>query len=182
MDILIYVFIAATLATAALASLAIWAPRRTWVRMSALIVAACFIPISYVQFVELLSKPKPRSFEWFERNVDEAEILAVSLKEGKAIYMWLRLDGALEPRYYEFPWNLKLAERLEEDIDTAATRSHRLVLKNPFERRQDGETLGDLNIRIVPPPLQPLKKPQLPPRIFNPRREEAARPVAVSGA
>jgi len=173
MDILIYLFVIATFVIAALASLAIWAPRRPWVRVSALVVAAAAIPVCYVQFVEFLSKPKPQSFEWFQRNVEEAEILGVSLKEGKAIYMWLLLDGTTEPRYYEFPWNLKLAERLEEDIDTAATRQHRLMLKNPFQRRPDGEPLGDLNIQIVPPPLQPLKKPQMPPRIFNPRQEEA---------
>lgn len=174
MDTLIYLFITATLIAAALASLAIWVPRRTWVRVSALAVAALLIPVSYVQFVEFLSKPKPKSFEWFERNVNEADILAVSLDEGRAIYMWLRLDGAVEPRFYECPWNLKLAERLEEDIETAVTRRHRLVLKNPFEKRPDGNPMGNLNIQIVPPPLQPLKKPQLPLRIFNPRQKEAA--------
>ena len=182
MDTLIYLFIIATLVTAALAGLAIWAPRRSWVRISAVAVAACVIPISYVQFVEFLSKPKPQSFEWFERNVEEADILAVILDEGRAIYMWLRLDGAVAPRFYEFPWNLKLAERLEEDIETAATRQHRLVLKNPFQKRPDGEPLGDLNIQIVPPPLQPLKKPQMPPRIFNPRHKEAAAGSTRQGA
>ena len=173
MDTLIYVFIAATVVIAALASLAIWAPRRTLVRVTALCVAALALPIFYVQFLEFLSKPKPQSFEWFERNVEEAEILAVSLKEGEAIYMWLRLDGAQEPRYYEFPWNLKLAERLEEDVDNAIARNSRLIIKNPFEKRPEGDPLGDLNIQIVPPPLQPLKKPQIPPRIFNPRQQEA---------
>ncbi len=172
MDTLIYVFIAATAVTAVLASLAIWAPRQTRVRFAALFVAALAIPISYVQFVEFLSKPKPKSFEWFQSNVEEAEILAVSLKEGEAIYMWLRLDGALEPRYYEFPWNLKLAERLEEDVDNAIARNSRLIIKNPFERRPEGDPMGDLNIQIIPPPLQPLKKPKLPPRIFNPRKQE----------
>jgi len=171
MDNLIYIFLALVIVAAALASLAIWAPRVTRVRISALIIAAAFIPLGYVQFIELLSKPKPKSFEWFERNVEEAEILAVSLKEGEAIFMWLRLDGALEPRYYVFPWNLKLAERLEEDVDSAIGRNSKLVIKNPFERRV-GDNLGDLNLQIIPPPLMPLKKPQVPPRIFNPRKQE----------
>jgi hypothetical protein len=171
MENLIYVFIAATSVAAALATLAIWAPRRTRVRVAALFVAALLIPISYVQFIEFLSQPKPQKYEWFERNVEEAEILGVSLKEGEAIYMWLRLDGALEPRYYVFPWNLKLAERLEEDVDNAIARNSKLVIKNPFERRM-GDSLGDLNMQIKPPPLLPLKKPQAPPRIFNPRKQE----------
>lgn len=171
MDTLIYIFIAATLMAAALASLAIWVPRVTPVRVGALIVAALFIPLGYVQLEELLSKPKPKSFEWFERNVEEAEILGVSLNEGKSIYMWLRLDGATEPRYYEFPWNLKLAERLEEDVDKAINRNSKLVIKNPFNRRM-GDSLGDLNLEIVPPALMPQKKPRIPPRIFNPRAQE----------
>lgn len=171
MDNLIYIFIAMVAIAAALASLAIWAPRVARVRIVALSITALFIPLSYVQVVELLSKPKPKSFEWFEGNVTEAEILGVSLREGEAIYMWLLLDAAVEPRYYVFPWNLKLAERLEEDIDTAISRKSKLVLKNPFDRRL-GENLGELNIEIVPPPLLPLKKPRIPPRIFNPRQQE----------
>jgi len=172
MDMLIYVFIIAVLIAATLASLAIWAPRVARVRVAALVVTALFIPLSYVLFVEFLSQPKPKAFEWFERNVEEAEILGVSLKEGEAIYMWLRLDGAVEPRYYVFPWSLKLAERLEDEVDNAINRNSKLVIKNPFERRL-GEALGDLNLQIVPPPLMPLKRPRIPPRIFNPRQEEA---------
>ncbi len=171
MDTLIFIFIGLVVVAASLTSLAIWAPRVTRVRVSALAIAVLFIPLGYVQFVELLSKPKPKSFEWFERHVEEAEILGVSLKEGEAIYMWLRLDGALEPRYYEFPWNLKLAERLEEDVDNAIGRNSKLIIKNPFERRM-GDNLGDLNLQIIPPPLMPLKQPRLPPRIFNPRKQE----------
>ncbi|MDD9877629.1 MAG: hypothetical protein OXR84_09345 [Magnetovibrio sp.] len=172
MDFLIYVFIAATLVAATLASLAIWAPRVARVRWAALGVAALFIPLSYVLFLEFLSKPKPKGYEWFEANVEEAEVLGVSLSEGEAIYMWLRLDGAIEPRYYVFPWDLRLAERLEEDVDNAINRNSKLVIKNPFNRRP-GEPLGDLNLEIIPPPLMPLKKPRVPPRIFNPRGQEA---------
>jgi len=171
MEFLIYIFIALVGIAAALTSLAVWAPRITRVRVTALAIAALFIPLGYVQFVELLSKPKPQHFEWFERNVEEAEILGVSLKEGEAIYMWLRLDNVSEPRYYVFPWNLKLAERLEEDVDNAIARNSKLVIRNPFNRRM-GDSLGDLNLKIVPPPLMPLKKPRIPPRIFNPREQE----------
>ena len=171
MDILVYLFGALIAVGAGLASLAIWAPRLARVRIAALVITALFLPLGYVQYVELLSKPKPKNFEWFQRNVEEAEILGVSLKEGEAIYMWLRLDGAIEPRYYVFPWDLKLAERLEEDVYSAIGRNSKLIIKNPFERRM-GDNLGDLNLKIVPPPVMPLKKPQLPPRIFNPRKHE----------
>ena len=64
MDILFYVFAGATAIAAALATIAIWAPRPARVRMLAVVITAMFIPVAYLQFVEMLSKPKPMSFEW----------------------------------------------------------------------------------------------------------------------
>ncbi len=168
MDNLIYVFIATTLVAAGLASLAIWAPRLPWVRISAVIAATLLLPISYLQFVEFLSRPKPHTMEWFERHAEAAEILGVSLEEGEAIYMWLRLSGEAAPRYYVFPWDLKMAEQLEEDVENAAARHGKLVMRNPFENRRQSEA-GDLNVEIVPPPLPPTKAPSSMPRFFNPR-------------
>ncbi|MCR9070263.1 MAG: hypothetical protein NXI18_00960 [Alphaproteobacteria bacterium] len=168
MDNLIWVFAFSTGVAAALASLAIWAPRLPWARITAVVAATALIPISYIQFVEFLSRPKPQSMEWMQRNVEAAEVLGVSLAEGEAIYMWLRLNGELEPRYYKFPWNLRLAEQLEEDIDTAMQKQGKLVLRNPFENRRPSE-FGDLNVEIVPPPLPPTKAPPSVPRFYNPR-------------
>jgi hypothetical protein len=171
MENLIYVFAVTTVIAATLASLAIWAPRLPWVRISALIVATLLIPVSYVQFVEFLSRPKPQAMEWMQRNVDRAEILGVSLHEGEAIYMWLRLQGEIAPRYYEFPWDLRMAEQLEEDIDTAMRKSGKLIMRSPFENRRQSEA-GDLNVEIVPPALPPTKAPPSMPRFYNPREED----------
>ena len=168
MDILFYVFAGATGVAAALASIAIWAPRPTRVRIIALSLAALFIPVVYVQSIEMLSKPKPASFEWYERANDQAEVLGVSFEEGHSIYLWLRIAGAFEPRSYVIPWNLKLAEKLEDTVDDAVRDNSTVILKDPFYRRSL-EEWGDLNGEIIPPPLPPLKRPQLPPRVFNPR-------------
>ena len=92
---------------AALASIAIWAPRPARVRILVVTMTLLFIPVAYVELAELLSKPKPMSFEWYYRNTDKAILLGTTLDEGKAIYLWLRLDGSLEPRNYKIPWNLK---------------------------------------------------------------------------
>ena len=128
-----------------------------------------FIPIVYVQLIEMLSKPKPMSFEWYQRNTSEAELLGISLDEGRAIYLWLRLVGSTEPRYYKVPWNLRLAEKLEDAVDDAVRENSTIVLKNPFYRKSLDEW-GDLNVDIIPPPLPPQKRyPSAPPRIFNPR-------------
>ena len=168
MDILFYVFAGATGVAAALAAIAIWAPRPTRVRIIALCVAALFIPVVYVQSIEMLSRPKPASFEWYERTNDRAELLGVSFDEGQSIYLWLRIAGTLEPRYYVVPWNLKLAEKLEDAVDDAVREKSAVFLEDLFYRRSF-EEWGDLNVEIIPPPLPPLKGPPLPPRVFNPR-------------
>lgn len=170
MDVLFYVFAGATGIAAALAALAIWAPRQTRVRVAAVVITTLFIPIIYVELVEMLSKPKPMSFEWFERNVD-AVLLGTSLDEGKAIYLWIRLADQAEPRYYKVPWNLKLAEKLEDAVDDAVRENSTIVLKNLFYKKSLDEW-GDLNVDILPPPLPPQKAfPGPPPKILNPRKD-----------
>ena len=105
--------------TALLASIAIWSPRRTPVRTLAVVLTALFVPIGYLGVTELLSQPKPMQHEWFKRHVDEATLLGVSLSEGQAIYLWLRLDDSLEPRFYVLPWQQQLAENLQNLVDEA---------------------------------------------------------------
>jgi hypothetical protein len=168
MEILIYVFAANIAIAAVLANLAIWAPRPTWVRFSALIVTAVFVPIVYLGVAELLSKPKPMNLEWYDRDAEQAAILGVSFHEGEAIYLWLRVDNAMEPRYYVLPWRQQLAERLEDAIENAINRNATAVLRMPFFRRSFDE-LGHLNLDVILPPVPPQKTPPVPPRVFNPR-------------
>ena len=132
MDILFFVFAGATGVAAALASIAIWAPRPTRVRVLAVTITALFIPIVYMQLIEMLSKPKPMSFEWYQRDAEKAVLLGISLDEGESIYLWLRLAGSVEPRYYVIPWNLKLAERLEDAVDDAVRQDSTIVLRTRF--------------------------------------------------
>ena len=170
MDILFYVFAGGIALAAALATIAIWAPRPAGLRVLAVVITTLFIPVAYLQLIGMLSKPKPMSFEWFERSVKKAIVLGVSLHEDESIYLWLRPEGSFEPRYYVVPWNMKLAEKLEDAVDKAASKNSTVVLENPFYRRSFQEW-GDLNIEIIPPPIPPLKNPPIAPRIFNPREE-----------
>ena len=116
----------------------------------------------------MLSKPEPASFEWYERAAEKAALLCVSFEEGRSIYLWLRIAGVSEPRSYVIPWNMKLAEKLEDAVEDAVRRNSTIILKNPFYRRSFDEW-GNLNVEIMPPPLPPQKPLPLPPRVFNPR-------------
>jgi hypothetical protein len=169
MNVMIYLFVATIAVAAVLAALAIWAPRKPWVRLVALGVTILFIPLGYLQLVELLARPKPASFEWFRKNVEQAQVLGASLDEGRAIYLWLRIDKDVEPRYYVFPWQQQTAERLEDLIDNAVRKNATIILKQPFIRKFMKDQ-GDLNANIVPPPLPPQKPPHPPAQIFNPRQ------------
>ena len=171
MNIMFHLFAAAIAIAAALAALAIWAPRPARIRVLAVVVTALFVPVAYVQFVEMLSKPKPMSFEWYERATKKAVLLGVSLNEKESIYVWLRPSGSIEPRFYVIPWNLKLAEKLQKAASEAVRGNSTVVLENPFQRRSP-EEWGDLNVEIVPPPRPPMKHPPAPPRFFNPRGDQ----------
>ena len=95
-------------------------------------------------------------------------MLGVSLQEGKAIYLWLRLDDSLEPRYYRLPWQAKNAQKLQSAMERAIEQNAVVRMLNPFSR-DSWTNQGEINIELVLPPVPPLKHPQPTPRIFNPR-------------
>jgi hypothetical protein len=165
---LFIVFSGLLFVVAVLATIAIWSQRRTPVRTLAVILTALFIPIGYLGVTELLSQPKPMQHEWFKRHVDEATLLGVSVREGEAIYLWLRLDDSLEPRYYVLPWQQQLAEKLQNLVDEAIREGASVSISDPFSRKSF-DNLGSLNMRIVRPPMPPMKPPSPPPQFFNPR-------------
>ncbi len=165
---LFLIFCALLAVTALLATIAIWSQRRISIRTSAVVLTALFIPIAYLGVTELLSQPKPMQHEWFKRHVDEATLLGVSVREGDAIYLWLRLDDSLEPRYYVLPWQQQLAEKLQMLVDEAIEDGASVIISDPFSKKSY-EELGDMNVRIIRPPQPPMKPPSPPPQFFNPR-------------
>ena len=57
-----------------LASVALWAPRRIWVKLGALGVTAVFLPAGYFGLSEMLSRPKPVGLELARLNLAEATV------------------------------------------------------------------------------------------------------------
>jgi len=167
-DPLYLVFAAVTAVAGLLAAIAIRSPRATPLRVAAVALTAALLPLAYMGLNENLARPKPASHEWLKASAERATVLGVSLEEGKAIYLWLRLDGSLEPRYYRMPWQPKNAQKLQSAVQQAIDEDGIVRLFNPFSR-DSWTNQGEINLEIVRPPVPPLKHPQPPPRIFNPR-------------
>ena len=55
---------AAGLLAAVLANIGFWAPRKLWIKLSALLTVAFFLPTAYAALTELLGRPKPVDLEW----------------------------------------------------------------------------------------------------------------------
>ncbi|MBI2108920.1 MAG: hypothetical protein HYT93_01910 [Parcubacteria group bacterium] len=150
-----------------LAAIAVWSPRRFWVKSAAIILTVLFVASGYAALMDLLSRPKPVHLEWVHRSAKDAAVLGVVIKEGKGIYLWLQLRGVPEPRYYVLPWNRPMAERLQEAMRQAQRNKSGLMMKSPFEYKRSLDTLDQL-FYPLPQPAAPLKEPPAQsPRTFE---------------
>ena len=134
---------------ATLGAVGVWSPRRLSVKVGALLVAFALMGTGYAAMLDLLSKPKPASFEWLLSEAREATVLGNSMVEDKAIYLWLQLDGVKEPRAYELPWDRRTAEQQSA-----------LRMRLPFERSLDDR---DPRFYALPQPALPPKDALTPP-------------------
>ena len=137
-----------------LASVALWAPRRLWVKLGALGVTAVFLPGGYFGLLEMLSRPKPVDLEFAQVNLAEATVLGSAMEEDTAIYLWLGIPGIGEPRAYVLPWDEKLARQLRgaerESEDTGVP----VQMRKPFENSMDQR---EKVFYAAPPPPPPEK-------------------------
>lgn len=160
-------FAAAVLVAGALATIAIWAPRRLIVRLAALAAAAAFMPLAYAAVTELLSRPKPVSFEWAQRAAEQGRLLGAKIVENEAIYVFLDLPGLSEPRAYVLPWRRELAEELQGAQKQAEEqRGGGVLVDRPFDKERYESSLDEREpmFHAAPPPALPDKVvPEAPP-------------------
>jgi hypothetical protein len=137
MSAMLTLFVTLVVLAGGLGALAIWAPRRALVRGCALVLVAALLPLGYAGFSTLLSRPKPASLEWARRSLPEAKIVGAYMVEGKAIYLWLLVPGTVTPRYYAFPWSVKLAQQLARAQQAARRQGVRVRIRRPFGELKD---------------------------------------------
>jgi hypothetical protein len=151
---LTYLFAAVAVLTGLITSISVWAPRQLLIKVTAIGVAALFLPTAYAGFSRLLSMPKPIQLEWWMARADEATVLASSFRENEAIYLWLQLAGLGEPRAYALPWNRDLAEQLQTAQREAAENQTQVQMRLPFEQSLEDR---EPKFYAMPQPQQPPK-------------------------
>lgn len=153
MDQLIYLYAAVVVLAAGLAGIAIRAPRSLPMRASAVILAGFLMVTGYAALTELLGRPKPTTLEWARRAAPAATVLAAEMREGVAIWLWLRLDGEIEPRAFVLPWSMAAARQLHEATGEAKKQGTAVRMRGPFQAELEG---GERQFYAAPqPPLPP---------------------------
>lgn len=155
-----YLFMVTAIVAGALAMISIWSRHRLWVKFGAIGAAILFLPLSYVSFASLLSKPKPVDLEWWMGEAQEATVLSSSIQEGEGIFLWLQLAEAAEPRAYVLPWDRDLAEQLQKAAEEAEEQNGQLQMRLPFEPSLDNL---EPKFYAMPQPAMPPKDMQRPP-------------------
>lgn len=109
-------YVPLAMAIGSLALIAVWSRRRrVWKTVSVALLAAV-LPLGYVAYLDLLSRPKPLELE--TRSGETAEVISAVLKETEGrIYLWLDVDGL--PRYYEIAWQKDVAAELQAAMRAA---------------------------------------------------------------
>ncbi len=138
MNQLPYLFAIVGACAVLLTAITIWSRRRVWVKVTALAIAAMFLPATYFSLASLLSRPKPVAFEWHHDVKVDARVLASSLRENESIYVWLQLADVDEPRAYALPWDEQIAKQLhgarkEAKARGTEVRMRRLLRRGPRE-------------------------------------------------
>lgn len=141
--------------------IAIWSQKGRVVRWAAVLLTVLLVGGSYPAYVELLSRPKDVSEEWYLKNVPTATITGVYIREGIALYLYLMLPGIDEPRSYEFPWSdetRELADSIVKALEEAEGGG--VEIENPFNfqpslERERSKTVHPLPHERLPSKPQP---------------------------
>jgi len=161
MDLLLSFGVASGVLTAILVNIAIWAPRRLWIKLAALATAVCFLPLAYAGFAELLGRPKPAELQWSDGDHEAATVLAAQLREGEAIYLWLGLEDLSEPRSFMLPWSEAMARQLHGAQSEAEEGGMELRVRLPLNAElTEDEPLFYAQPQPSPPPkVKPAENP-----------------------
>lgn len=153
MSSLVALQISLVLLTTTLTGLAVFAYQAHWRKVLALAMFVGLVGIGYAAMISLLGRPKPIAFERFHGQINTkgggAIVIARTVVEKKAIYIWVKADGASEPIAYKLPWSLETAKQLEKASREAQANGTRIRLREGKEK----SSLKSGWVFYAPPPL-----------------------------
>ena len=123
---------------------------RRWQRAVATSLFLVLIVVVYGGSLELLGRAKPLRLE-LRQQANKAKVIAATMREGMAIYVWLEFPGSGEPRAYALPWNMQMAQQLQDAIQESQANGTDVNMSKPFEAGLD-----DREPKFYATPQQPL--------------------------
>lgn len=159
MNSLTYLHVIAVLIAAGLAAIAIRAPHPLALRAGAIVLAGLLMATGYAAFAELLGRPKPATLEWAAGQTRDAVVLAADIREGEAIFLWLKAEGISEPRAYMLPWSMQMAKQLRRANVEAEREGTEVRVRGRLQDKLEEHE----QMFYVPPP------PPLPPKLIRAR-------------
>ena len=153
---LLMLFAGLGMLAAILANIALRSPRRLWLKLAALATVAIFLPTGYFGLSDMLGRPKPVKIEWSQANLAQATVIGSWMDEGKAIYLWLGIEGLEEPRAYALPWSEEMARQLHGAQRVSEQNGTQIQMRLPFEMSMDSR---EQRFYAKPPPPPPEKQP-----------------------
>jgi hypothetical protein len=113
------------------------------------------IAVVYGGGIELLGRPKPLRLEW--RDAAGAQVVSAVPIEGEAIYIWLRMRDAPEPRAYVLPWSIEAAQQLQTALSEAEANGTSVQMKMRVEAGTDDRE----------PKFYAMPQPAMPPKNYQ---------------
>lgn len=137
-DLVLY-FAASVALASAIAAVTLSAPRALWLKVGAIATAGVLMVAIYLGLNGMMSRPKPMSLEWYRASAEDANVIAATMIEGEAIYLWLRVPQDSEPRSYRMPWSEEAARQLAEAQHAAESNGREVMMRKPFQSMQGAE-------------------------------------------
>jgi len=145
-------FVSLTLLLGAFAYVAVPAGS-LWRRATIASFFAVILGALFFGYSDMLGRPKATRLEVFRTSIQNAKIIGSYLKENDGIYLWLKLPGLNEPRYYKLPWNEKTASALQNAFaENERQHGSGIGMATPFARSWSQEK----------PKFYALPRPNLP--------------------
>ena len=149
--------------------IAIWARRRLWIRLTALAILIALVGLNFSALTDLLGRPLPVQYAEHDVFEEDSVVLAASIDEGIAIYLWLRHAHQRQPYYYQMEWDQEAAVALKRAMDRSSRDNSSVMMRPEYESSLEGDK--EPLFYALPPERLPLKPP---PNVYEYRNPDNA--------